>query len=264
MKFSLLLISSMLIFFYSCMGSVSKDSVKKLLKENPDILAEAIQANPTVILDAFKDAAQKAQEEARKKSEEEEKKQLEERYDNPLVAQIRDDELFRGGGKSAPITLVEYSDFQCYYCSKGFNTVMELLEKYDDKIRFVFKHLPVIGQYSRTAAEYYEAIRLQDSKKAIKFHDALFEEQSKIREGGEKFLKEVAKKVGANMSKLSKDVKSEAVTTRIDEDMAEARKYGFQGTPGFLINGIPVKGAYPTSYFVEIVGELEKRGKLKL
>ncbi len=260
----MLIASVALLSFYSCMGSVSKDSVKKLLKENPDILAEAIQANPTVILDAFKDAAQKAQEEARKKSEEEEKKQLEERYDNPIVAEIRDDELFRGGKKDAPITLVEYSDFQCYYCSKGFKTVVELLEKYGNKIRFVFKHLPVIGQYSRKCAEYYEAIRLQDPKKAIKFHDALFAEQQKIREGGEKFLKEVAKKVGANMSKLKKDLSSETVSKRIDADAAEARKYGFQGTPGFLLNGIPVKGAYPTSYFVEIVGELQKRGKLKL
>mgnify|MGYP000625015632 CR=1 FL=1 len=51
---------------------------------------------------------------------------------------------------------------------------------------------------------------------------------------------------------------------RINEDLAEAKKFGFQGTPGFLINGIPVKGAYPASHFEEIVKELVKRGKLKL
>lgn len=234
-----------------------------MLKENPDILVDAIKANPAKILDAFKEAAQSAQEEAAKQRVEDEKKELEERYATPHEPEIRGDELFRGN-KDAPITLVEYSDFQCYYCSKAFGTVLELLDKYGKKIRFVYKHLPVIGQYSRKASQYYEAIRLQDPKKAIAFHDELFKNQQKIRSGGEKYLKEVAKDVKANMNQLSKDVESEKISKRIDQDEAEARKFGFSGTPGFVINGIPVKGAYPTSHFEGIVEELVKRGKLKL
>lgn len=247
----------------SCNSKVSKNDLKDLLKKNPDILAEAIKENPTEILDAFKSAAQKAQESARKKSQEDEKKKLAESYDNPLVPSLRKDEVIRGS-KDAPITLVEYSDFQCYYCSKAFNNVLELLEKYKGKIKFVYKHLPVIGQYSRKSAEYYEAIRLQDESKAVKFHDELMNNQKAIRSGGEGFLKKMAKKVGANMTKVAKDINSETVKKRIDEDQAEAKKFNFSGTPGFLLNGVPVKGAYPVDHFVSIVEELKKRGKLKL
>ena len=81
---------------------------------------------------------------------------------------------------------------------------------------------------------------------------------------GEKFLKEEAKKLKVDMAKLAKDVKSEEVQKRIDADMAEAAKLGFQGTPGFLLNGIPVKGAYPTQHFDDLISELKKRGKITL
>ena len=54
------------------------------------------------------------------------------------------------------------------------------------------------------------------------------------------------------------------VKKKIDDDMAEAAKFGFQGTPGFLLNGIPVKGAYPASHFDGLIDELKKRGKITL
>jgi predicted DsbA family dithiol-disulfide isomerase len=113
------------------------------------------------------------------------------------------------------------------------------------------------------ASQYYEAIRLQSAEKAFKFHDKIYDEQKKL-DNGEAFLKDIAKSVGADMAKLAKDVNSEAVIKRIKDDEAEAGKYGFQGTPGFILNGIPVKGAYPVEHFVGLVDELVKRGKLKL
>ena len=113
------------------------------------------------------------------------------------------------------------------------------------------------------AAKYYEALRLQSNDKASKFHDELFNNFEKIKLG-EKFFSSVAKKVGADMAKLKTDMNSPKVKARIDQDLAEAKKYGFQGTPGFLINGIPVKGAYPPSHFDTIIEELKKRGKLKI
>ncbi len=66
------------------------------------------------------------------------------------------------------------------------------------------------------------------------------------------------------MARLKKDLNSDAVTKRIEEDQKEAANFGMQGTPGFLLNGVPVRGAYPTEYFVQLVDELQKRGKLKL
>lgn len=241
----------------------SKDDLKKMLKENPDIITEAIEANPVKFIDALNNAVKAAQEGEGQRREEEEKKALEESFNNPLVAEIRADESFRGN-KDAPITLVEYSDFECPFCARGFNTVTELLKKYDGKIRFVYKHLPLsFHPQAMPASQYYEAIRLQDPKKAWEFHDRIYQDQRKLQ-NGESFLKSIAKDLKVDMTRLAKDIKSEAVQKRIDQDMAEAAKFGFQGTPGFLLNGIPVKGAYPTSHFDGLIEELKKRGKINL
>ena len=259
MKSSILLVAA-LVMAVAC---TSKDDLKKMMKENPEIITEAIEANPEKFIDALNNAVKAAQEGQGKKREVDEKKALEDSFNNPVLAEIRSDESFRGD-KDAPITLIEYSDFECPFCSRGFNTVMELMEKYKGKIRFAYKHLPLsFHPQAMPAAQYYEAIRLQSEEKAWQFHDAIYKNQRALQ-NGEKFLKEEAKKIKVDMAKLAKDVKSEAVQKRIDADMAEAAKFGFQGTPGFLLNGIPVKGAYPTQHFDDLISELKKRGKISL
>ena len=138
------------------------------------------------------------------------------------------------------------------------------MKAYPGKVAFIYKHLPLsFHKQAMIASQYYEGIRLQDEKKAFKFHDLVFEKQRQLR-NGESFLKKLAKQVGADMAKLEKTVNSESVKKRIEEDMQEAAGFGMQGTPGFLINGVPVKGAYPFSHFKGIIEELTKRGKLKL
>ena len=117
--------------------------------------------------------------------------------------------------KDAPLTLVEYSDFECPFCARGYNTVMELLKKYGTNIRFVYKHLPLsFHKQAMVASKYYEALRLQNAELAFKFHDEIYKNQSKLKTG-EKFLKAAAKKLGANMAKLDKDVKSEAIAKEL-------------------------------------------------
>lgn len=241
----------------------SKDQLKKTLVDNPDILIDVIKAHPSDFIDALNDAVRVAQKDQAKKREDEEKKQLEEAFEKPLKPVLRNDELYRGT-KGAPITIVEYSDFECPFCRRGYNTVMALLKKYEGKVQFVYKHLPLsFHPQAMISSQYYEAIRLQSEDKAVKFHDEVYENQSKLRQG-EKFLKAAAKKLGVDMKKLAKDVNSSSVKKRIDEDMKEAAKFGFQGTPGFLVNGVPVKGAFPEDHFVKIIDELKKRGKVNL
>ncbi len=240
-----------------------KEQVAKALKDDPKILAEAIEKNPAEIIDALQKAARSAQEELAKKRDDEEKKKLEESFDKPLMAAIRPDEAIRGV-KGAPITLVEYSDFECPFCSKGYETVTELLKKYEGKIQFVYKHLPLsFHEQAMISAQYYEAIRLQDANKAFQFHDEIFKNQRKLK-NGVAFLDATAKQVGANMAKLKKDIESDVVKNRIAEDLKEAADFGMQGTPGFLLNGIPVRGAYPAEHFGQLIDELVKRGKLKI
>lgn len=241
-----------------------KGKLEKTLKENPEVITDWIKANPSLFITTMQEALTNAQEDMKRIREEEEKQQFLATLDNPLEPEIRKDETFRGPA-DAVITLVEYSDFECPYCTRGFQTVMELKEKYGKNLRFVYKHLPLsFHNQAKIASQYYEAIRLQSAEKAFAFHDGVFAEQRKLSQNGEAFLKQLAKKVGADMNKVAKDINSEAVNKRIADDMAEAEKFGIQGTPGFVINGVPVKGAYPASHFVEIISELEKRGKIKL
>lgn len=241
----------------------SKEDIKKMMKENPDIITEAIEANPDKFIDSLNNAVKKSQELMAKKRDEDEGKALEESFSNPLVAEIRSDEMIRGK-KDAPLTLIEYSDFECPFCARGYATVMELMKKYDGKIRFVYKHLPLsFHPQAMIASQYYEAMRLQSEEKAAQFHDRIYQDQRKLQ-GGEGFLKALAKELKADMNKLAKDVKSEAVQKRIDADVAEAGKFGFQGTPGFLLNGVPVRGAYPASHFDELIEKLKSKGKLSI
>ena len=104
------------------------------------------------------------------------------------------------------------------------------------------------------AAQWMEAAALQSPEKAWQFHDALFTNQDKL---GVDFFKETAKSLGLDVAKCEADAEGKVVKARIAADMEEAQKFGFSGTPGFLLNGIPVKGAYPITYFEEIIKRLE-------
>ncbi|HLE10088.1 MAG: thiol:disulfide interchange protein [Bdellovibrionales bacterium RIFOXYD12_FULL_39_22] len=259
------LLSLLMLSLAGCMSDAQlKEKMKKALVSDPEILTEAIKANPAKIMMAIQSAAQNAQAEMAKMRDEEERKQVEEYFNTPLKPNIRDDEAIRGT-KGAPIVLVEYSDYQCPYCSKAFTSVVvEMLKKYEGKIQFIYKHLPLsFHDKAKISSQYYEAIRLQSAEKAFKFHDELYNNQGKLSLG-ESFLKKAASSLGVDMGKLAKDINSKEVLDRIEQDEKEAAEFGFQGTPGFILNGIPIKGAYPLSYFEDLITKLKEKGKISL
>ncbi|MCB0390093.1 MAG: thioredoxin domain-containing protein [Bdellovibrionales bacterium] len=231
----------------------SKESLTKLIEENPEIVFNAIEKNPKAFIDTVNKAAKNAQVEAAKQREMDEQAKIEEEFKNPKKPTI-DEKRPIFGKKSAPITIVEYSDFECPYCSRGYDTVKKVREEYGDKVRVIYKHLPLdFHPMAEPAAQYYEAVALQSHDKAEKFHDIVFENQSELKSGKEKYLDSVVKKIGANLSKVKKDMESSIVKERIAADMAEAKKFDFSGTPGFLINGVSLKGAYPFDEFKKVI-----------
>lgn len=228
-------------------------ALEKAVEQNPDIVFNAIKKNPKKFIEVVNEAARAAQDDARKNEEQEEKARMDEEFKNPKSPKIEESRVVFGP-KTAPITIVEYSDFQCPYCTKGYENVKQVRQMYGDKVRLVYKHLPLEGHpKAMPAAKYFEALALQLPDKVEKFHDEIFTNQGKLNEKGEDFLKEVAKKLGANMKKLADDLNSEPVQKRIAADMEEARQFGFNGTPGFLINGVSLRGAYPPPYFKTII-----------
>ena len=104
------------------------------------------------------------------------------------------------------------------------------------------------------AAQWLEAVTMQSPEKAWQFHDILFENQDKL---GVDFFKKTAHDLGIDVERCEKDAESQAVKDRIAADVEEASKFGFNGTPGFLLNGIPVNGAHPVEYFEGIIKKLD-------
>lgn len=230
----------------------TREELKQALDKNPDLVLQALKKTDKA---AFFQLVIEAQNEFRQKQAElEARKEAEERenaFKNPLKPAIDSKTRIRGD-KNAPLTLVEYSDFECPYCGRGYQTVEALRKKYGGKIRFVFKHLPLTNIHPKAmpAAQWMEAISLQSQEKAWEFHDKLFENQDKL---GDEFFKETAKAIGVDVAKAEKDLNSKAVTDKIEADIKEAKGFKFDGTPGFIMNGVPLRGAYPPEAFEPIV-----------
>lgn len=238
------------------MGCNSASSLKKTIEENPDILFNAIEKHPQQFFEVIEKAGQAMRSRGQEDQFKQELARVEQELKSPAEVDVDDSRAH--GPKDAKVTIVEYSDYNCGHCGTAHRTMEALKEKYGDKVRFVFKNLPILAPSSELAAKYKEAIALQSADKAYEFHAAVFENQGDLRQGGEDFLKETAKKVGADMSKLAKDVKSSKVEKLIEADTAEARKFEFNGTPGFMVNGAAIRGAYPEPFFVQVIDMILK------
>lgn len=249
--FKALALSIMALAITNC--SPSAKQLKEAIEKDPSIVFVAIEKHPDQFIEVVNKAAQEANKRQQDKAVAEETQKRDEEFKNPLKPVVEDGRVIYGK-KDAPITIVEYSDFECPYCSKGYLTVKQVRSEYGDKVRIVFKHLPLeFHAMAMPAAEYFEAIAMQSHEKAEKFHDMVFENQGDLRGKKEAFLKETAKKLGVDMGKLAKDLKSEGVQKRIETDMDEAQQFGFSGTPGFIINGVSLRGAYPFPEFKAII-----------
>ena len=222
--------------------------LKKLLKDHPEIVTESIKNNPEIYMEALAEAQRRYMVEKRKKQQEQEMASQEEEFKNPKKPEMKESRVYFGN-KKAPITIVEYSDFQCGYCARAVTTVKKVLKEYPKQVRVLYKHKPIFPG-SATAAEYYEAVGMQSAKKAQEFHDILFQRKGEIK-NGEKFLKEVAKGLKVDLNKLSKDLS--VVKDIVSADAREADKFGFSGTPGFLVGGVSVPGAVPFSTFKSLI-----------
>jgi protein-disulfide isomerase len=233
----------------------SAKQLKEAIEKDPSIVFAAIEKDPAKFIEVVNKAAQEAQKGAGERAQEEEKKARDEEFKNPLKPELQEGRVIFGN-KNAAITIFEYSDFQCPYCSRGYQTVNKVKEMYGDKVRVIFKHLPLdFHPLAMPAAKHYEAIAMQSHEKAEKFHNFLFENQAQMKDKGEKLLAEGAKKVGADMKKLEADLKDPKVAATVEADMAEAKKFNMSGTPGFVINGISLKGAYPPEEFKKIIDQ---------
>lgn len=163
------------------------------------------------------------------------------------------------GGKNAPITIVEFGDFQCPFCRAAETPLTELQKKYGDKIRLVYMDFPLgIHPDAFQAAEAARCASAQD--KFWPYHDALFADQSKLDMAG---LKATAKRLGLNTKEFDACLASKKYDADIRHDMAEGTSLGVTGTPTFFINGRELEGAQPLQNFERVINEelAEAKGK---
>ena len=173
-----------LLFTVSC----SKEYLKKILKDNPEILTEAIEENPKAIIESLNKASIKFRQEQIEAAEKKREAEFEEAFKNPKKPATPKDRIYFGDA-SAPLTIVEYADFQCPYCKVTGDDLKVILKEYKGLVRVLYKHFPLdqIHPQARLAAQYYEAVGKVDPSKAEAFHDQLYAEYRKISGGGKVF-----------------------------------------------------------------------------
>ena len=137
------------------------------------------------------------------------------------------------GNPNAPVTIVEFSDFQCPYCSRLQPTLKQVLKEYPDKVKLVFKEFPL--SFHKEAKNASKAtLAAGEQGKYWEMHDLVFENYNKLNE--EKF-KEIALKLGLDMDRFMKDYKSNKYDEGIQKDINLGTSIGVRGTPSIFMNG---------------------------
>jgi len=146
------------------------------------------------------------------------------------------------GPADAKVTVVEFSDFQCPYCSRAATAVDQIKEKYGTRVRFVFRQFPLpMHQNARGAAE--AALAANAQGKFWEFHDKMFQNQSKLERAD---LEGFAKDVGLDVAAFKKALDSKTYAADVDADMKLGESVAVNGTPTMFINGARVQN--PTSF----------------
>ena len=181
-------------------------------------------------------------------------KQLRQKYgvkiniEPPRVQVAIDDDPAKGPA-AAPITIVEFSDFQCPFCSRAENVVDEVMKKYGEKVRLVYRDYPLsFHQNAENAAMASECA--DEQGKYWEMHKAMFDNQAKLASAD---LVETAGSLGMDKEKFKSCLDSGKYRSEVQKDFQDGQKYGVSGTPTFFINGIMIVGARGVESFTEII-----------
>jgi protein-disulfide isomerase len=162
------------------------------------------------------------------------------------------------GAEDAPVTLVEYGDYQCPYCGQAEVVVRELLRAFGDDLRYVWRHLPLIDVHgaAQLAAEAAEAAATQGA--FWRMHDKLLAHQDELTPGD---LQSHAETLGLDTSPFWDELRRHEHGQRVADDVASADASGVAGTPTFFINGKRHHGSYDTATLASAVRAARTRAE---
>ena len=157
------------------------------------------------------------------------------------------------GPKNAPVTIVEFSDFQCPFCSRLIPTVDQVTANYGDKVRLVFRQFPLnFHQFAQKAAE--ASLCAEEQGKFWEMHDKMFENQRALDRAS---LERYASEIGLDVARFKADLDGGRYKSAVkaDTDYGNSLPGGGMGTPTFFINGRKLAGAYPYEKFEQLIKE---------
>ena len=154
------------------------------------------------------------------------------------------------GPATAPVTLVEYGDYECPHCGRAYPIVKAVQKKVGKQLRFVFRNFPLTEAHphAATAAEAAEVAGGQG--KFWEMHDAIFENQDALAFSD---LISYAERVGLDSDKFTASLKSHAYVSRVREDFMSGVRSGVNGTPTFFLNGLRYDGPWDYRDLVEVI-----------
>lgn len=157
------------------------------------------------------------------------------------------------GSEKAAVTIVEFSDFQCPFCSRAAETVHEVQKKYGNKVKIAFRHFPLpMHKDAKPAAEASLCLNEQGTSKFWKFHDILFKNQDKLDAAN---LEKYAKEAGGDVKKYNECMQAKKYAQAVQADMEYGEKIGVKSTPTFFVNGQIISGAVPIESFSELIDD---------
>ncbi|HZA90375.1 MAG TPA: Na+/H+ antiporter NhaA [Solirubrobacterales bacterium] len=164
------------------------------------------------------------------------------------------------GAEDAPVTLIEYGDYECPFCGQAEVVIRELLDSFGDDLRYVWRNLPLndVHPHTQMAAEAAEAAAAQGA--FWEMHDELLAHQDELTELD---LGRYAEEIGLDVVRFWDEVRSRAHAVRVAEDVASADESGVAGTPTFFINGRRHEGAYDIEALTDAVRKARARVRLR-
>jgi protein-disulfide isomerase len=155
------------------------------------------------------------------------------------------------GPSDAKVTIIEFGDFECPFCAKVAPTVMKLKKIYGDKIRLVYKHMPLAQHaHALSAALTSTCIANQSSEKFWQFYSLIYQKSDKLNEG---LIRETAKKVKTDLKELDKCLENPTTKAQLLQDGELVNRLGLESTPVFFINGEMLSGSAPVEAFQEAI-----------
>ena len=156
------------------------------------------------------------------------------------------------GAAEAPVTIVEWSDFECPYCKRVLPTLEQLFEEYPTEVRLVFRHFPLHAIHPNAQGAAEAAVCAQDQGAFWELHDLMFEEQDALTASD---LKEKAERAGLDTEAFAACMEAEDTPERVEADRRAGIQVGVNGTPALFVNGRPLAGAVAYEDLAGVVEE---------